>query len=456
MVRNEKSVADEIWSFFGSGTCLQELYINPKLLTETMWDELAAAAKWSRANSDVLVDTHWIGGDPGKAEVYGWASWRPGKGILVLRNPSETPQEFSITPQAALELPGGVAGHHDPRGDLSPRAAAPGRGPGRRAADQPDPPAVRGRRDGTTTATEGVEGAIPRKQHEYHEPRRTISRRDELPAGRSAAALGMGHVVGRDDRRAGSSRGCPPSWRAVFDIAEYFGLDPYQQFWFSTTDPTIEAVQHHVEGIVSNMDDYLRVRPELFPDHGQAIESMRPWARRQADGEAVVWITLEGFFWFPRTLMGFTKISLAFYDQPELIHQINQDLTDFNLRILDQVEKACVPTFATIAEDMSYNHGPMISEAHFDEFIAPYYRQIVPRLQEWNAPAIVDTDGDVTQMVPWLLREGIQGVLPLERQAGVDGMAMRRRVPRAPAWSATSTRWSWTRASRPCATSSSA
>ena len=63
---------------------------------------------------------------------------------------------------------------------------------------------------------------------------------------------------------------------------------------------------------------------------------MRPWAALQDRGEAVVWITLEGFFWFPRTLMGFTKISLAFYDQPELIHRINQDLTEFNLRILDR------------------------------------------------------------------------------------------------------------------------
>ena len=228
---------------------------------------------------------------------------------------------------------------------------------------------------------------------------------------------------------AWKQQGLPAELETVFDIAEYFGLDPYQQFWFSTTDPTIEAVQHHVEGIVSNMDDYLKIRPNLFPDHGKAIESMRPWARRQADGEAVVWITIEGFFWFPRTLMGFTKISLAFYDQPELIHRINQDLTDFNLQILDQVEKTCVPTFVTIAEDMSYNHGPMISEKHFDEFIVPYYRQIVPRLREWNAPAIVDTDGDVTQMVPWLLREGIQGALPLERQAGVDGMAIRRQFP---------------------------
>ena len=137
----------------------------------------------------------------------------------------------------------------------------------------------------------------------------------------------------------------------------------------------------------------------------------------------------RAIFWFPRTLMGFTKISLAFYDQPELIHRINRDLTDFNLRILDRVAKTCRPTFAPIAEDMSYNHGPMISERHFDEFIAPYYRQIVPRLQEMGTMIFVDTDGDVTRMVPWLLREGIHGVLPLERQAGVDGLVLRRQFP---------------------------
>jgi hypothetical protein len=226
------------------------------------------------------------------------------------------------------------------------------------------------------------------------------------------------------------SEGLPADLEQVFDIAQYFGLDPYQQFWFSTTDPTIEAVQHHVEGIVASMDDYLRIRPDLFPQHRQAIEAMRPWAARQALGEAVVWITLEGYFWFPRTLMGFTQISLSFYDQPELLHKINEDLTDFNLKILEQVEKACVPTFVTIAEDMSYNHGPMISERHFDEFIAPYYRRMVPRLKEMGATILVDTDGDVTRMVPWLLREEIDGVLPLERQAGVDGLALRRQFPR--------------------------
>ena len=215
----------------------------------------------------------------------------------------------------------------------------------------------------------------------------------------------------------------------VFDIARYFGLDPYMQFWFSTTEATIDATQHHVEGIVSNMDDYLRIKHRLFPDHGQAIAGMAPWAGRQQRGEAVVWCTLEGFFWFPRTLMGFNKLMLAFVDQPELIHAINRDLLEFNLKLFDQIERTCVPTFITSAEDMSYNHGPMISKRMFDEFVAPYYRKLIPRLQERNIMPIVDTDGDVTMLVPWFKEVGVVGVLPLERQAGVDGLQLRQRYP---------------------------
>ena len=215
----------------------------------------------------------------------------------------------------------------------------------------------------------------------------------------------------------------------VFDIAQFFGLDPYQQFWFSTTDPTIEATQHHVEGIVATMDDYLRIRPQLFPDHDASIAGMAAWAERQRRGDAVVWATVEGFFWFPRTLMGFEKMMYAYADEPELLHRINRDLLEFNFRLLDQMFDVCVPTFMTIAEDMSYNQGPMISQRTFEEFIAPYYRELMPRLQEHDIPLFMDTDGDVTLLAPWLQQVGVRGVLPLERQAGVDGFKLRQQFP---------------------------
>jgi hypothetical protein len=56
----------------------------------------------------VLKDSHWIGGDPGKLEVYGWASWTPEEAIVVLRNPSDKSQEFLLDVGKAFELPEGA------------------------------------------------------------------------------------------------------------------------------------------------------------------------------------------------------------------------------------------------------------------------------------------------------------------------------------------------------------
>ena len=109
---NSAGFKEDVRAFFGSGTSLQELYIQPGKLTAEDWTVLAEAAQWSRSHADVLVDTHWIGGDPGKLEVYGFASWSPGKGIVMLRNPSDRSQSFALDVQRALELPAGTAGKY--------------------------------------------------------------------------------------------------------------------------------------------------------------------------------------------------------------------------------------------------------------------------------------------------------------------------------------------------------
>ncbi|MBN1900543.1 enterotoxin [Candidatus Sumerlaeota bacterium] len=109
MVIEENSIRNEIRSLFGSGTGLQELYISPHLLTEKMWNDLADSAKWFRDNHAVLVDTHWIGGNPGKLEIYGWAAWSPGKGTITLRNPDEKEAGFTLDIIKALELPPGYS-----------------------------------------------------------------------------------------------------------------------------------------------------------------------------------------------------------------------------------------------------------------------------------------------------------------------------------------------------------
>jgi hypothetical protein len=89
----------EIWSLFASGTQLLELYVSPLLMTPERWDVLAAAARWARSRAEVLRDTHWIGGDPGEIEPYGWAGWSPELQIVCVRNPADVPNRFSLCPR---------------------------------------------------------------------------------------------------------------------------------------------------------------------------------------------------------------------------------------------------------------------------------------------------------------------------------------------------------------------
>jgi len=96
---------DEIRMAFGGGTQTLELYVTPKMLQPRAWDALAEAANWARENGDVLVDSHFVGGDPGEGQPYGYASWSPRKGILVLRNPGEAAASLTLDVANAFELP---------------------------------------------------------------------------------------------------------------------------------------------------------------------------------------------------------------------------------------------------------------------------------------------------------------------------------------------------------------
>jgi hypothetical protein len=114
--------ADEVHSYFASGTGLQEMYISPELLTERNWDELARSAKWARERAEVLRDSHWIGGDPARGEVYGWAAWSPGRAVIALRNPSNQARTFSLDVGSALELPPGTPARWRAEPSLAPGA----------------------------------------------------------------------------------------------------------------------------------------------------------------------------------------------------------------------------------------------------------------------------------------------------------------------------------------------
>jgi hypothetical protein len=115
----------EVRSYFATGTQLQEMYLSPNLLSADNWEDLAEAARWSRTNAATLVDTHWVGGDPAKLEIYGWAAWSPAKGILSLRNPSGREQTLTVDIGAAFELPPNAARRYRARSPWKSDASQP-------------------------------------------------------------------------------------------------------------------------------------------------------------------------------------------------------------------------------------------------------------------------------------------------------------------------------------------
>jgi hypothetical protein len=100
-------------ALFGMGPILQELYISPDMMQDAWWDQLAEAIRWAHANADVLPDAHWIGGDPGKLEIYGCAAWSPRKGTIMLRNPANKRAAVTLDIGRAFELPAAAARNYD-------------------------------------------------------------------------------------------------------------------------------------------------------------------------------------------------------------------------------------------------------------------------------------------------------------------------------------------------------
>jgi hypothetical protein len=72
-----------------------------------------------------LKDSHWIGGDPARLEVYGWAAWSPEKAIVTLRNPSDQPQDFTASLASLLELPAGSVHAYAARSPWKSDSATP-------------------------------------------------------------------------------------------------------------------------------------------------------------------------------------------------------------------------------------------------------------------------------------------------------------------------------------------
>jgi len=222
--------------------------------------------------------------------------------------------------------------------------------------------------------------------------------------------------------------GMPEELNTPYEINSWFGLDKVDyMFLRGCTDNT--PVPEHGMPIVTCEADYNKLISGGYLYAPISQEEMDRCKEHQEKEGAAIWIWHEAFFWYPRVLFGIEEHLYSFYDHPELMKRMNEDLLECLYKRVDQLASALDVSFITLADDMSYNHGPMISEAIFKEQLAPFYQKASSYIKSKGIKVFVDSDGLVDEPIRWYREAGCQGFLPLEKQAGVDLNKYREKYP---------------------------
>jgi hypothetical protein len=131
-----------------------------------------------------------------------------------------------------------------------------------------------------------------------------------------------------------------------------------------------------------------------------------------------------------RNLMGPEAGCMILYDDPELAHEIIDWHAWLRRTYLFPLIERLKPEIIQINEDCCYNHGMLISPQHFEEFCGASYRELSEAALANSADMfIIDTDGNIMELVPILERYRVNALYPVEAKAGNDLLALRQRHP---------------------------
>jgi len=139
-----------------------------------------------------------------------------------------------------------------------------------------------------------------------------------------------------------------------------------------------------------------------------------------------------GFFGPLRNLMGLENLCLAFYDQPALVERMMEQRADMIIaitgRVLDEVE---IDVFA-FWEDMAFKSGSLVDPKRFRQLAWKHYRRVVDYVRSRGVEFVgLDSDGNITELIPIWLDAGINFLWPFEVAAGMDVVEVRRQYGRS-------------------------
>ena len=190
-----------------------------------------------------------------------------------------------------------------------------------------------------------------------------------------------------------------------------------------------ESISEYLEFPMKAPSDWEQMRGRLDPSVDVRFEHLAEnAARHETPGrDYPVMQNLSGTFRMLWHLLGDINMAYIFYDTPELVHKIMNQWLHMNVTAVDRIMKVLRINLFNVMEDMSCNTGMMISPALFREFMMPYYKEFIQHVKSYDSVfgVWVDSDGDVSELIPLLIECGVDGLFPFEVQAGMDVTALR-------------------------------
>jgi uroporphyrinogen decarboxylase len=196
---------------------------------------------------------------------------------------------------------------------------------------------------------------------------------------------------------------------------------------------TTTAFPRYLKHPVESLADFEALKPRLDANApGRYPENWPAIARGLAERDSIL-VMGEceiSFFGWHRELMGVENLLMAYYDQPELIHAISEYHLDFLKKFYTPLLQTVDFDFIFMWEDMSFKNGSLISPALIKEFMLPYYKELIAYFKSIkDYKVLVDSDGDVRELIPLFIEAGVDGMLPFEVAAGMDIREIRKEYP---------------------------
>ena len=196
-------------------------------------------------------------------------------------------------------------------------------------------------------------------------------------------------------------------------------MDQYLSFPVENKDDFRELKKRYISGI-----------EERYPQNWEEI-FVSGWKNR--DHVLVLGHNCSacGFYWRAREWMGTENLSFAWYDQPDLMHEMMEFYADFTIACAKPIlEKADVEYF-NLNEDFAMKNGPLLSPDTFREFIFPHLKRLVEFFKSNGTRYIVlDSDGNPEALIPLLMDAGVDMIWPLERASDMDPVRIRKKYGR--------------------------